>query len=230
MKTTQLPPLVEGQQLDQATFHALYEAMPERVKAELIGGIVRMASPVHNDHVRALRLVYVSLDYFADRVLDGEALEAMSDVTTILSPRDEVQPDVQLRIRAEYGGMTRDDPGYIAGTPELVVEVSGTSRNTDLGRKRDAYGQAGVSEYIVVDLENGEVIWHVLRDGQLIRVDPDADGFYRSVTFPGLWLDPAALLANDRRQFRRVIDRGVASPEHAAFLIRLAAAREGQNP
>jgi hypothetical protein len=32
--------LVEGQRLDQPTFHALYEAMPPGTRAELIDGVV----------------------------------------------------------------------------------------------------------------------------------------------------------------------------------------------
>ena len=38
--------LVEGQRLDQPTFHALYEAMPPGTRAELIDGVVYMPSPV----------------------------------------------------------------------------------------------------------------------------------------------------------------------------------------
>src|SRR6202035_5074153 len=45
-----LPPLVNGDHLDQKTFHERYEAMPE-VRAELIGGIVYiMSSPQRNRH------------------------------------------------------------------------------------------------------------------------------------------------------------------------------------
>jgi hypothetical protein len=40
-----LPPLANGDHLDQRTFHARYEAMPEDFRAELIGGIVYMTSP-----------------------------------------------------------------------------------------------------------------------------------------------------------------------------------------
>ena len=38
--------LVEGQRLDQPTFHALYEAMPPGTRAELIDGVVYMPSPL----------------------------------------------------------------------------------------------------------------------------------------------------------------------------------------
>ena len=42
--TVVAPPrtLVEGQRLDQPTFHALYEAMPPGTRAELIDGVVYM--------------------------------------------------------------------------------------------------------------------------------------------------------------------------------------------
>ena len=45
--------LVEGQWLDQSTFHALYEAMPPGTRAELINGVVLMPSPVGPPHGRA---------------------------------------------------------------------------------------------------------------------------------------------------------------------------------
>ena len=45
--------LIEGQRLDQPTFHALYEAMPPRTRAELINGVVHMPSPVGVEHGRA---------------------------------------------------------------------------------------------------------------------------------------------------------------------------------
>jgi hypothetical protein len=38
-------------------------------------------------------------------------------------------------------------------------------------------------------------------------------------------LAPEALIAGDTRRLRAVIDLGVAIPEHAAFVARLAAAR-----
>src|SRR5271156_1111031 len=41
-----LPPLENGDHLDQPTFHARYEAMPSGTRAQLIGGIVYMGSPL----------------------------------------------------------------------------------------------------------------------------------------------------------------------------------------
>ena len=45
-----LPPLVDGERLDRATFHERYAAMPPGTRAELIGGVVFMGSPLGNDH------------------------------------------------------------------------------------------------------------------------------------------------------------------------------------
>ena len=130
-----------------------------------------------------------------------------------------------LRILPECGGQTRDEPTYIRNAPELVVEVSKATRYIDLGPKLDDYERGGVQEYVVRALDPDDLIWHVLQEGRLIAVSPGADGFYRSARFPGLWLDPAALLAGNRAAVRAVLDQGLASPEHATFVAKLATDR-----
>src|SRR5438445_7270182 len=45
-----LPPLEAGDHLDQATFHTRYEAMPPDFRAELIGGVVFVPSPLRLEH------------------------------------------------------------------------------------------------------------------------------------------------------------------------------------
>jgi Uma2 family endonuclease len=112
----------------------------------------------------------------------------------------------------------------VAGAPELVVEVAQSSRPIDLGAKRADYERAGVREYLVVTRDPDEVHWRVRRGGKLVRVRPGRDGLYRSKAFPGLWLDPAALLRRDLAGVLATLDRGLASPEHEAFVARLARA------
>jgi len=48
-----------------------------------------------------------------------------------------------------------------------------------------------------------------------------ADGVLRSEKFPGLWLDPAALLARDSKRLLDVLRLGIASPQHAAWVAGL---------
>ena len=218
-------PLVEGQRLDQPTFHARYEAMPPGTRAELIGGVVFMPSPVSYGHGDALIPVLVWLDRFEEST---PGVHTLNDATVILDWRNEPQPDAGLRIQPEYGGRTRNEGGYVVGPPDLVVEVSRSTRYVDLGPKLEEYERAGVLEYVVRAVDPDEILWHVLDGGRFVAVAPDQDGLYRSRVFPGLWLDPAALLAGDRAAVREALDRGTATPEHAAFVAGLAEARNAR--
>ncbi len=215
-------PLVEGQRLDQATFHERYEAMPSGTHAELIGGVVYMPSPVGRDHARAHVPTIVWMDRYAEAT---PGVEVLDNMTTVLGRESELQPAALLRILPEYGGRTATERGFVRGAPELVVEVSKATRYVDLGPKLEDYERAGVLEYVVRALDPDEVIWHVLREGRLVAVPPGADSLYRSEVFPGLWLDPAALLAGDRVGLRVALHQGLATAEHSAFVARLAAAR-----
>ena len=80
-------------------------------------------------------------------------------------------------------------------------------------------------EYLAVLLREGEVRWHRLRDGRFHIVPPDADGLLRSSVFPGLWLDPAALLVGDMARVLNLLTQGLNTPEHAEFVMRLAKGR-----
>ena len=148
----------------------------------------------------------------------------MTNASTALNDTNEVQPDALLRILPEYGGQTRSET-IVHGAPELVVEVSHSTKRLDLGAKLTEYEQAGVREYVVRTIEPDEVRWHVLTDGKLVAVPPGPDGFYRSTAFPGLWLDPAALLARDTCRLRAVVELGLTTPQHPAFVAALSATR-----
>ncbi|MDR3636570.1 MAG: Uma2 family endonuclease [Isosphaeraceae bacterium] len=217
-----VPPLVEGDRLDQPEFHRRYDAMPPDTHAELIQGVVFMPSPVGPEHGRAHVPALVWLSYYAENT---PGVETLDNTSTVLGPKSEPQPDAVLRILTEYGGRSQTDRRFVRGVPELVMEVSHTTRFADLGPKRDDYERAGVREYVVRALEPDEVLWHVLQDGRLVVVAPDADGLYRSRAFPGLWLDPVALVSGDTRGLRAAVDRGLATAEHAQFVDRLAANR-----
>ena len=218
---TTLPWLVDGEQLDRATFHERYAAMPEATRAELIGGVVYMASPLGLGHGRSNVPVVVWLSYYSELTAGTEVLD---NASVFFEDYGEPQPDVVLRILPENGGRTRDEGNYYAEGPELIVEVSDSTLKKDLGPKLADYERAGVPEYIVLGVDPPAVRWHHRVDGRLVEIGPDPDGFYRSKVFPGLWLDPRALLSGDTRRLREVVDQGVATDDHAAFVARLAEA------
>src|SRR4029077_14689275 len=101
-----------------------------------------------------------------------------------LDDQAEPEPDLLLRVLPEYGGQIRAEGGYLAGAPELVIEVSRSTRRTDLGPKLADYERAGVLEYLVVTLDPDEVHWFVRRGGGFIRLTPDDEGVIASEAFP----------------------------------------------
>ena len=108
------------------------------------------------------------------------------------------QPDAYLMIEPERGGQARiSEDDYVEGAPELVAEIAASSVSYDLGKKLHAYRRNGVKEYIVWRVQDREIDWFVLREGRYEPLAPGPDGVLRSEAFPGLWLDPAALLRGD---------------------------------
>ena len=196
--------------------------MPPGIRAELIGGVVVMPSPVGKRHyVTSANAVGWLWNYR----MKTQGIELADNGSTALDDYGEVQPDAFLRILPERGGQTSDHGKIIRGAPELIIEVAGTSKTTELGSKLADYERAGALEVVVLAIDPDEVHWHVRREGRLVRMPPDFDGLYRSKVFPGLWLDLDAFFADDGLAIMATLERGLASDEHAAFIARLAAFR-----
>lgn len=210
--------LRHGDRMSQPEFHRAYELTPKHVKAELVEGVVHMASPLSVRHGDAHCLMATVLGMYAAAT---PGVRPTDNATVILGPADEPQPDLSLRILPEFGGQTRVDGRYLAGAPELIVEVAYSSRDIDLGAKRRAYARHGGIEYLVADLEDARLHWIDLRADRDLRADPD--GVYQMRTFPGLWIDGPALFAYDVARLTATLNAGLASPEHATFVAALAA-------
>jgi Uma2 family endonuclease len=192
--------------------------MPPGTRAELVGGRVYMPSPLGYEH--GARDSDLS-DWLGHYKRFTKGVEKAHNATTQLGNYGEPQPDIQLRLPEELGGQSRIVGGYVAGPPELVVEVSKTSRDHDLGAKKTDYERAGVRDYLFVGLDPREVFWFVRRGNRFEELAAGTDGVYRSEVFPGLWLDPEALFAEDLDGLIQALDRGLATPEHAAFVEEL---------
>jgi Uma2 family endonuclease len=142
--------------------------------------------------------------------------------TARLDLDNDAQPEALLLIDPARGGqaeISADD--YVVKAPELVAEVAASSVSYDLNAKLRVYRRNGVREYIVWRVLNKAIDWFVLREDQYEALSSDPQGLLRSEVFPGLWLDAAALLRGDLATVLAVVQQGLASPEHAAFVARL---------
>ena len=187
-----------------------------------------MPSPLGRDHGDLTSVLGMWLNLYRRHT---PGLKASQESSVFLAEDSETQPDLHLRVLPEYGGRTRDtEDGYIAGPPELLMELARSSRKTDLGPKFDEYERTGVQEYVVIALDPNEVFWFVRREGRLERKPAGPDGIHRSEIFPGLRLNAEALFADDLEAVIRTLDDGLASPEHAEFVARLKERRGGGGP
>lgn len=215
---TSPPPLCDGDLLDQPEFHRRYAAMPENFWAELIEGRVYLMSPAYGPHSDLHAIVDGWLMHYMART---PGVKARTTPSTILNRRNEPQPDAVLFIKPEFGGRVEiDKNGCTVGPPELVVEISVSTEARDLRLKFDAYEKAGIAEYIVVLPRRKLVRWFRLVDGQY-QEQPVVDNRFCSAVFPGLWLDPVALLDEDAARILDVLDQGLLDPAHAAFVAKL---------
>lgn len=212
-----LPLLENGDHMTQAEFHRRYQAYPDHVKIELIGGVVYVASPLRRRHGSNHCELITTLGLYKAAT---KGIEILDNATTILGKESEPQPDLSLRILPEFGGQTKTDPDdYVVGAPEWLGEIAASSRTIDLGAKKKVYRKAGVLEYLVVCLEEEELFWFDFPTDD--EIQPNRKGIYRSRVFPGLWLDGPALLAGDSLKLIEVVQKGIASREHTAFVKRL---------
>ena len=122
---------------------------------------------------------------------------------------NEPQPDVCLFIDPARGGQARiSQDDYLEGAPELVAEVASSSASYDLHVKLHVYRRSGVREYLVWRVLDRQIDWFVLREGAYEALAAGSDGILKSTVFPGLWLDPSALLSGDLARVLAVVGEG----------------------
>lgn len=218
--TPQLPILENGDRLTRREFERRYANMPHLKKAELIEGIVYVAAALrYRQHGNPHSYVMGWLNVYAAYT---PGVEPADNTMVRLDLENEPQPDALLRIEASYGGQSLiSDDDYIEGAPELIVEIASSSASYDLHDKLRAYKRNGVQEYLVWLTEDHEFRWYRLQDDEYVLQQPDASGLLKSSSFPGLWLNAAALLSGQMAEVLTTQQQSLNSEEHRHFVDRL---------
>ena len=187
-----IPELENGARMTRHEFERRYEASPPSLKAELIEGVVYLASPVSIRHGDEHFDLITWMGVYRHKT---PGVRGSDNATIRLDNDNEPQPDIHLRY--VEGGRTRPSGIYIEGAPELVAEVALSSASIDMHDKLNAYRRNGVQEYIVWRVDDGALDWFSLEEGEYRRLEPDERGVIHSRVFPGLRLAVNALLAGD---------------------------------
>jgi Uma2 family endonuclease len=217
-----IPPLETGDRLSRAEFERRYEAMPNIKKAELIEGVVYIAPPGRLHHYGepcADLITWLGSYESATPGLIGAAHPSIR-----LDPKNEPQPEAVLLIDPDHGGQARiSSDDFLEAAPELIAEVDSGDLCYGPSVKLDVYCRNGVCEYILWRVPDRQIEWLLRQGGQYFRLPLDETGLYRSTIFPGLWLDPAALMRGDGAAIQAALQRGLSSPGHATFVAKLNA-------
>ncbi len=177
-----------------------YSLRPDIKHAELIDGVVYVASPVNpQKHGRPHFRLITKLGVYAEATpgvvgADNSTVRLREDTPDGMTSQP--QPDAMLYWDNDHGGNAEiDEEGWLLSAPELVAEVSYSSRSYDLFAKKDLYRRIGVREYICWQVEERQIDWWQLVDGQFVDIEPDGAGAIHSLVFSGLSLDIPDLLA-----------------------------------
>jgi len=212
--------LESGDRLTRCEFERRYATRPDIRKAELIEGVVYVASPAratsHGGPQSAIHGLLVTYAAFTPGVL------SLDNATVRLDLDNEVQPDAALLVRPESGGQSRiSDDDYIEGAPELIVEIAASSASHDLHDKRNVYRRNGVCEYLVWRTLDNRIDGFELIDDAYRPALPDDAGVLHSKVFPGLRIDIAALLDGNMAGALETLRAGIDGSDHQAFVTRL---------
>ena len=205
-----------GDRLSVNEFLERWEQMPDLKFAELIAGTVHMPSPVSYEHGRRDTQMHLLLATYAMRT---SVCEALSNATWVMM-QNAPQPDIALRMLPEFGGRTTVARKLATGPPELIVEISYSSRSIDFGPKSVLYQKAGVMEYLAVLLEEQRFDWRVLEGQSYRSLHADASGVFQAIVFPGLWLNEPAFWKSDATGMMATLEDGLHSEECRKFLRR----------
>jgi len=166
----------------------------EDQKADLIDGVIYMASPENTDanemFVWLIGLFHDFVEFYDLGRVYGSRVAARLELKT--AP----EPDI-LFVRKKH--LHRVKRGGIDGAPDLAVEiVSPDSIDRDYNLKRRKYEKAGVPEYWIIDeIEETVTLLRLGPDGKYRELKPKK-GEYHSTVLKGFWLRPEWLFHKRR--------------------------------
>lgn len=177
------------------TVKDFYRLVSDGQKADLIDGVIYMASPDSTENDDIGGFLYTLMRTYAEIKNLGRVSGSRFAYT--LSKHRVPEPDVAF-VRREQLHLVYDTG--MDGPPDIAVEiVADESEERDYVEKKQLYQEAGITEYWIIDPLGMHVEFHRLVNGKYETV-PLKDGrIFHSSVLEGFWLDVDWLFSRPRR-------------------------------
>ncbi len=128
--------------------------------------------PTGADHASDNGLIYLAITLFC--MVKGIPIKGLIGCSYRKAKIRECQPDISFYI-GDIANLAPKGRSVVnldeQAIPNLVVEISNTTINDDLGVKRLLYEEMGVSEYWIVDVQNSQIYAFEMVDRGSKRID-----------------------------------------------------------
>jgi Uma2 family endonuclease len=128
--------------------------------------------PTGADHASDNGLIYLAITLFC--MVKGIPIKGLIGCSYRKNTIRECQPDISFYI-GDIANLAPKGKSVVnldeQAIPNLVVEISNTTINDDLGAKRLLYEEMGVSEYWIVDVQNTQIYAFEMLDRGSKRID-----------------------------------------------------------
>jgi len=171
------------------TFDDFCAIVKDDEKADLIDGVIYMASPDTTDANALFMWLGALMTYYVEEKDLGKVYGIR--VAFRVDEHNGPEPDIAF---VKKSRLERVGRGSVNGPPDLAVEiVSPDSVDRDYEKKRRLYERTGVAEYWIIDeLEKKVTLLRVGETGVYQQVPPRS-GILRSKVMKGFWLREAWL-------------------------------------
>lgn len=185
------------------TFDDFLALVEEDEKADLLDGVIYMASPESTDDNSLEGWLHLLMGGFVAELDLGEVY--ISRVAFRITEKQGPEPDLGFVAKKRRKIIHR---GFVAGPPDIAVEiVSPDSVQRDYIEKRQIYEHAGVREYWIIDPAERRATFLRLTRGKFREVVLEDGHIFRSAALSGLWLDVRWLWAKRRPSALRLVQK-----------------------
>jgi Uma2 family endonuclease len=184
------------------TFETFCYKVREDQKADLLDGVIYMASPENTDANKLFFWLGTLLDLYVEEKDLGDVFG--SRVAVRLDDTNAPEPDLLFVSKDREDQIER---GGIRGPADLAIEiVSPDSVERDYTRKRRKYEEFGIREYWIIDEHEEKVtLLRLSSKGKYREVRPKG-GILRSEVVPGFWIRISWLWQHPRPKKRAILE------------------------